>query len=84
MRIHWFGNDFFHFDVFFLCNQNTEKSKYIMEFRRQQAFNQVIKVALVGQPNAGKSALLNALLARERSIVDNHKGIWTIKTKSFV
>jgi len=34
----------------------------------------VVKVAIVGRPNAGKSSLVNALLRKERVIVDSRPG----------
>ena len=54
--------------------KNPEKAKYIMDWRRQQAYKTTIKVALVGQPNCGKSSLYNHIVNAERVIADGHKG----------
>jgi len=35
---------------------------------------EIMKVAIVGKPNVGKSMLLNALLGKERTIVSNVPG----------
>ncbi len=49
-----------------LVNLNEEKPN--------QADEELIKVAVVGKPNAGKSSLVNALLGENRMIVDSVPG----------
>lgn len=44
----------------------------IIEMEREK--NPIPKIAIIGQPNAGKSTLLNALIGQERSIVSNIAG----------
>lgn len=46
----------------------------VQSFEKGNAFKNGIPVAIVGQPNSGKSTLLNALLKDDRSIVSSIEG----------
>ena len=52
--------------------QNLRKIK--KDFNAQQQIRQGIKIAIVGDVNAGKSTLFNALLNKDRSIVTSIEG----------
>ncbi|MBK3332674.1 ribosome biogenesis GTPase Der [Persephonella atlantica] len=51
-----------------------EYEREIPEENRVVEKKDVIKVAIVGKPNAGKSSLLNAILGEERAVVSNIPG----------
>lgn len=44
------------------------------EYSEAEIENDIIKIAIVGKPNAGKSSIVNALLGEERVIVSNVSG----------
>jgi len=44
------------------------------EYSEAEVENDIIKIAIVGKPNAGKSSIVNALLGEERVIVSNVSG----------
>ncbi|CRX37123.1 / mnmE / tRNA modification GTPase MnmE /:640008 Reverse [Candidatus Hepatoplasma crinochetorum] len=48
--------------------------KIINESTKILKIGKGIKIALIGQPNAGKSTLLNKILKEDRAIVSNYKG----------
>lgn len=51
-------------------------SKLISEIKSDEALqnNELPKIAIIGQPNVGKSSLLNALIGQERTIVSDIAG----------
>ncbi|MCS6789951.1 MAG: tRNA uridine-5-carboxymethylaminomethyl(34) synthesis GTPase MnmE [Bacteroidia bacterium] len=51
-----------------------EVTALLKAYRIGQAVREGVPVAIVGRPNAGKSTLLNALLAEERAIVSDTPG----------
>lgn len=58
-----------------LCGQiETKLDRLVRSFAAGNAIKNGIPVAIVGQPNAGKSTLLNALLNEERAIVSEIAG----------
>ena len=52
----------------------SEASRLVESFRTGNAVKNGIQVAIVGNPNVGKSSLLNALLNDDRAIVSNIPG----------
>lgn len=57
-----------------LSAQENALSQLLASCRRGRQVTQGISCAIVGQPNAGKSSLLNALVGFERAIVTNIPG----------
>ncbi|MFI3315690.1 MAG: tRNA uridine-5-carboxymethylaminomethyl(34) synthesis GTPase MnmE [Rikenellaceae bacterium] len=53
---------------------NTKLNSLISSFRQGNAMKNGIPTAIIGQPNAGKSTLLNALIGEERAIVSHIAG----------
>ena len=58
-----------------LTNKIKRKTKNLLEsFKLGNAIKNGIPISIVGQPNSGKSTLLNQILNEDRAIVSNIKG----------
>ena len=45
-----------------------------VEEKEEEEESEIVNVAIIGKPNAGKSSLLNSILNEERAIVTNVEG----------
>tara|TARA_B100001250_G_C19813232_1_gene796855 strand:- start:3251 stop:4636 length:1386 start_codon:yes stop_codon:yes gene_type:complete len=58
-----------------LTNKIKRKTEHLLEsFKLGNAIKNGIPISIVGQPNSGKSTLLNQILNEDRAIVSNIKG----------
>lgn len=61
-----------------------EVLKYLPEETEEDEEDDVIKVAVIGKPNVGKSSLVNKVTGEERAIVSNIAGTTRDSTDSYV
>jgi len=87
---HYFLGDFYHLGLGEPCLISAEHGININglldriielipynnkeKFASENDLNYLIRVAIIGKPNVGKSSILNALLNEERAIVDKQPG----------
>lgn len=58
--------------------------QYLPEQEQEQEDDNLIKVAVIGKPNVGKSSLINAISGEERAIVSNIAGTTRDATDTFI
>lgn len=61
-----------------------EVLKYIPECEKEEDEDDIIKVAVIGKPNVGKSSLVNSICGEERVLVSNIAGTTRDATDTYV